>query len=111
MATPILFVKGTDGQIELLPDRVVIHRKGFLNFFKYGIDARREIPLISISGVGFRPAHFFNMGRIEFDHAGRTFINSTHNAVRFAQKHQDDFIQLKDKVFEIMQQLQQTRKG
>lgn len=98
-----MMIDGADGQVELLGDRIVIHRRGIFNFFKYGPNARREIPLSSISSVNFRPANLFRMGEIDFDYAGRSHMDKKQNTVTFAKKHEAEFTALKEKIFELMQ--------
>lgn len=104
MAKLIMTVRGGNGIIELMNDRIVIHRKGVANLFKYGMNARREIPLSSIASVNFRDASFFKMGEIDFDYAGRSQFDRKYSSVTFQQKSQQQFVDLKDKIFEIMQQ-------
>lgn len=99
-----MYVSGADGQIELLADRVIIHRKGVLNVMKYGLNATREIPLASISGVDYRAPHFFGLGMIDFDHAGHNNVDEQkQNTVKFGKKHARDFLALKEKIFQMMQ--------
>ena len=57
MSKVLLRVEGMDGQIELLADRVVIHRAGLWNAVKYGLNAKREIPLGAISEVVFQTSN------------------------------------------------------
>ena len=42
MAKLIMQVAGIDGQIELLNDRIIIHRAGILNALKYGFNSKRR---------------------------------------------------------------------
>jgi hypothetical protein len=108
MGKTLMEVKGTDGQVELMTDRVIIHRRGFLNMFKYGLNTRREIPISSISSVNFRDATLFKMGEIDFDFAGRSQQNRKQNTVVFQKRHHAEFLALKEKIFEMM--IQQQRK-
>ncbi len=107
MSKRIMYVEGTDGQIELQEDRLVITRKGFLNMLKHGTGSRREIPLASISSVNFKDASMFKPGEIDFDFAGRSQLDSQQNMVRFLKKKQPEFHALKEKIFTIIAQ----RKG
>ena len=61
-----MYIEGLNGQVELLPDRVVIHRKGLWNAFTYGLNAKREIPLGALSEVALKPAGRLTFGEIEF---------------------------------------------
>ena len=108
MGKTLMHVKGNDGQIELMTDRVIIHRRGILNAFKYGFNTHHEIPLVSISSVHFRDATVLRMGEIGFDHAGRSQTNQRQNNVVFGKKRHREFLMLKEKIFELMQQ--QARK-
>lgn len=102
MAKQIMYVQGGDGQVELLEDRVVIHRKGLMNMLKHGPNSKREIPLVSISSVNFRDAGNFRLGEIDFDYSGRSHADKKQNTVMFAKKHHDNFVKLKEKIFELM---------
>lgn len=106
MGKTLMYVEGMDGQVELLADRVVIHRKGVFNAFKFGLNARREIPLHAISEIGFKPASAIRFGEIEFVRSGRSgdersIKNS--NTVRFPQKKQEKFERLKERIFKILE--------
>ncbi len=108
MAKLIMRVEGMDGQIELLPDRVIIRRDGILNAFKYGMHAKREIPLGAISEVGFKDAGMMTMGEIDFVRSGRSMEEKTKrasSAVRFPRKKQAEFEALKEKVFELLEKV------
>lgn len=107
MTKRLLYVEGTDGQIELQDDRLIITRKGFLNMLKHGTGSRREIPLSSISSVNFKDASMFSAGEIDFDFSGRSQLDHNQNIVRFLKKKQPEFHALKEKIFTIIAQ----RKG
>jgi hypothetical protein len=102
MSKKLMYVEGTDGQIELQDDRLVITRKGFLNMMKHGSGSRREIPLSSVSSVNFKDATLFKPGEIDFDFAGRSQMDHNQNMVRFLKKKQPEFYALKEKVFSII---------
>jgi len=98
---------GLDGQIVLLADRVVIRREGLWNAMKYGFNSQREIPLGAISEVAFRDAGALRFGEIEFVRSGRSGdekSNAKNNMVRFPKKSQQEFEDLKEKVFQLMEQ-------
>lgn len=104
MPKVLMYVEGIDGQVELMNDRVIVHRKGLLNSMKHGFNARHEIPLASISGVDFQDATLFKQGMIDFDHAGkRSGGEKGRNSVKFNKKHQNDFYHLKEKIFELIE--------
>jgi len=107
----IMRAVGIDGQVDLLPDRVVIHRDGLLNAIKYGFNSTREIPLGAISEVMFRASGKFIFGSIEFVRSGRSVDEknkSKHSTVKFNAKQSETFEALKEKTFELMDQY--TRK-
>ena len=106
----IMRVEGYDGQIELLADRVVIHRQGLLNMLWYGFNAKREIPLGAISEVGFKDASIFKQGEIEFLRSGSISVGKlATNKVKFPKKKNYEFEVFKDKTFELLNQLAQKR--
>lgn len=100
-------VTGVDGQIELLADRVVIHRTGIINIFKHGLNSKREIPLGMISEVSFKSPSFMGFGEIEFIRSGsntnaKNQVNQA--SVKFSGKELVAFEALKEKVFEMINQ-------
>jgi hypothetical protein len=107
MSKQMMMVQGLDGQVELLSDRVIIHRQGMWNMFKYGMNARREIPLGAISEVSFRSANAIIFGQIDFMRAGGGTVGkkkTSDTAVKFKRDKQQEFEKLKEKVFELMSQ-------
>jgi hypothetical protein len=116
MAKSIMFVEGFDGNVELMTDRVVIHRPGIWNMLKYGMNSKREIPLIAISEVVFKPPLLLGMGSIEFVRGGRSQSEHTktnYSLVKFKKKKLFEFEELKEKIFELMeaQAHQQGQRG
>ncbi len=114
MAKLVMSVKGFDGQIDLLVDRVMIQRPGLWNTFKYGFNSKREIPLAAISEIAFRDANPMRMGEIEFVRGGRSseekkLKKATDTAVRFRKRDQKQFEKIKEKTFELMAQFNQRR--
>ena len=112
MAKTIMKVSGLDGQIELMNDRVVIHRKGALNALKFGFNAKREIPISAISEVVFKGATTFKFGEIEFVRSGRSSDErkaSKHSTVKFRKLQNAQFEEIKEKIFELMETLARSR--
>ena len=107
MAKLIMSVQGSDGMVELVSDRIVIHRSGLMNMVKYGWHSKREIPLSSISSINFRDASAMKFGEISFEYAGRRSDGgkSQDNTVLFSKKRQPEFRALKEKIFEILASL------
>jgi hypothetical protein len=106
MGKSVMKAKGLNGEVELMDDRVVITRPGVINMFFYGLHSMREIPLMAISEVSFRPAKF-GTGRIEFVRSGRSMQEKKQvdTVVKFAPKQSMQFEKLKEKTFELMNQL------
>lgn len=114
MSESIMRVEGTDGQVELLNDRVVISRDGIWNIFKYGFNSKREIPLGAISEVSFKPPSFFGMGEIEFIRAGSNNSSgdkkkANPNMVKFRTKERAGFEALKEKIFDMINQQKNSK--
>lgn len=109
MSKIIMSIIGNDGQIELMEDRVVIQRKGLWNIFKHGLNANKEIPLAAITNINFRNAGVLQFGEIDFSYGGRSQSGGKENAVMFNKKQQPDFLALKEKMFELMQNQQRQR--
>jgi hypothetical protein len=114
MAKILMKVNGLDGQVALLNDRVVILREGFINSLFFGFSAKREIPLGAVSEIRFRDATRFKYGEIEFVRGGRSTDekrSAKHSTVKFTRKHHDEFERLKEKMFEMMDQLARQRQA
>ena len=107
MGKILMRAKGIDGQVDLLSDRIVITRQGFLNAIKYGFNSTREIPLGAISEIMFRAAGRLMFGSIEFVRGGRSVDEknkSKHSTVKFNFIHNKEFEDIKEKTFELMEQ-------
>lgn len=112
MGKQIMMVQGLDASVELMTDRIVIHRGGIINAMKYGLNARREIPIGAVSEVVFRPATSMRFGTIEFVRGGRSAEEkkkSNPGIVKFSKKHSEQFEVLKEKVFEFIELVQKTK--
>lgn len=110
MSRTIMFLDGSDGQVELMTDRVIIHRNGIFNAVKYGFNSRREIPLGAISEVVYKPAGL-SLGQLEFVRSGRSTDDKKNaNAVHFGRKKNQEFEVFKEKVFELINQLNSQKK-
>lgn len=106
MAKVIMKAQGLDGVMILMNDRVVLHRPGLWNFFKYGRDAKHEIPFAAISEVVFKPATMMSQGELELVRSGRSRedrkFGHNANAMRFRKRDNAQFEALKEKIFEAM---------
>ncbi|MFW0776603.1 MAG: hypothetical protein ACN2B6_02665 [Rickettsiales bacterium] len=107
MGKILMRADGFDGQVELTKDRVIIHRQGVWNLFKYGLNARREIPLVAISEVVFKPPLMLGLGQIEFVRSGRSpdeQKKTNYSAVKFKKANAPQFEALKEKIFELIEE-------
>ncbi|MEZ5690327.1 MAG: hypothetical protein R3D71_01515 [Rickettsiales bacterium] len=106
MGNIIMKVEGNDGQIELMSDRVIINRAGVFNIVKFGLNAKREIPVGAISEVAYKKPSLLGMGEIEFVVSGRNNSRDkkqvNHNLVKFGNKKKEEFEALKEKVFDLI---------
>jgi predicted amidophosphoribosyltransferase len=112
MAKPIMHVTGMDGEIDLLPDRVVISRPGLWNAMRFGFNSQREIPIGAISEVAFKKAGALTFGELEFVRSGRSTDERKKNsqsAVKFKKNKNQEFEMLKEKVFQMMEQLSRQK--
>jgi hypothetical protein len=111
MAKVLMRAEGFDGQVELMTDRVVITRAGLFNMFKFGFNARSEIPLAAISEVVFKPPLMLGMGSIEFVRSGRSTDERKGNSsmVKFKKSNARHFEIIKEKAFELINQSHQAR--
>jgi len=111
MTKLIMKADGFDGTVELMEDRVVISRTGIFNMFKYGLNAKREIPISAISEVMFKPPVLLGMGSIEFVRSGRSSDEGRGNCnvVKFKRANHKQFEKLKEKVFELSNQYAQKK--
>lgn len=100
----IMYVSGLDGQVELLSDRVIIHRKGFINSLFFGYNYRREIPLGQISEVAYRQPTRLKYGIIEFVRSGRSTDEKKGGTciVKFNRAGAVKFEALKEKAFQLL---------
>lgn len=113
MAKLLMRAEGFDGVVELMEDRIVISRTGIFNMFKYGFNAKREIPISAVSEVMFKPPLLLGMGSIEFVRSGRSSDEKKGNAaniVKFRKANLAQFEKLKDKVFALSNQLAKQKK-
>ena len=112
MAEVILKVEGTDGQLELMADRVIIKRAGLWSKFAHGFGGDKEIPISSITTVEFKNATVLGQGEINFAYSGmRLGDKPDQNKVKFNKKEKEKFIAFKEKVFEMINSNQHQKHG
>ena len=112
MSKRIMLVTGVDGQVELLNDRVIIHRSGLWNLVKYGMNSTREIPLGAISEIAFKESSALWLGYIEFIRSGRAadeLKKKNYSKVTFKKMQNAQFVRLKEKMFELLDQHSRQR--
>lgn len=95
-------VKGVNGQIELLQDRVRIKRQGGMAVLTQGLKGDKEIQLASISSIQLRAPGSFTNGYIQFAfHGGQEAkgalfqATSDENSVMFSSAQSADFQKMK----------------
>lgn len=113
-------IKGLAGvSIELLENKVIIKRKGFLNAFNKSV---KEIFLDKISSIQLKRSSMVNNGYIQFVFSGSTEVKEINptdlfhtelfqdeNTVFFSKKQEKDFEALKIKVEEIILKSKDTQ--
>jgi hypothetical protein len=112
MSKRIMMITGLDGQVELMSDRVIIHRNGIWNMMKYGFNSTREIPLGAISEVAFKESSSLWIGYIEFIRSGRAadeLKKKNYSKVTFRKQQNAAFRKLKEKTFELLDQYARQR--
>ena len=83
-------IVGSDGQIELFDNRVVISRKGFFAMLFHKFAPPIEIPLKSVGIVEFVEATNFRAGSIKI-----TYNVSEKQEIKFNKKNNPEFLSLK----------------
>lgn len=113
---PLLYLNGSNGQIELFKDRVVISRQGFTAKAIYGLTkGDKSIYLNQISAIQIKEAGFSG-GYIQFSLAGgnestkgRWDAASDENSVTFASTQNDAALDIKKKIEEIKEESQKKQ--
>jgi len=70
MADVEMTVKGVNGEIDLLEDRIKIRRKGGLAFLSQGLKGDKDILISQISSIQFKNAGALTNGYIQFAFLG-----------------------------------------
>ena len=96
---------GSNGDIWLLEDGIVIRRKGFANVLTQGLQGEKRLPFATITAVQLRPAGAVMAGLIQFTlKGGREFqggmleATKDENAVMFTRPQQAAFEKVRDGV-------------
>ena len=105
-------VKGVNGQIELLPNKVRIKRKGAMGFLTQGLKGDKEILISQISSIQFKKATGFTNGYIQFafiggqEAKGGLFqATQDENTVMFNTFHKEEFQELKEAIEQKLEEL------
>jgi len=109
MASVLKTGNGTNGQLELLEDRIRIKRKGVVAFMGHGLKGDKEILIKQISAIQFKKASNLANGFIQFSFLGGTeakggFWQATRdeNTIFFRKNHQPDFEEIKNRLDAVM---------
>jgi len=105
MSEVLMQVKGVNGQIELLADRVRIKRKGVLAFMTQGLKGDKEIRLSQITAIQFKQAGMVTNGYVQFSLPGGVESTSgvfdatkDENTVMFNRKQRKSFEELRQAI-------------
>ncbi len=111
----LLEAKGRNGQLQLLPTKVRIIRKGAWALALQGVQGDKEIYLDQISSIQFKKAGL-SVGYLRFVFLGgqetKTGIRNTmkdENTVAFVQKHEAEFEAIKQAIEEKMHEARTSR--
>lgn len=109
MTDPIEWIAGMGGELKLFPDRVVIKRKGIIEFLRRGGKLPiKEIPLTNIASIEFQEASLLVQGYIDFAHSGQQDSKEKDAyKVNFMKREQQLFYDFKEKVFELLKEQKQ----
>lgn len=87
-------IQGSDGQITLLEDRVIISRKGFFSMIAHQFAGPIEVPISSISRIEMKEASVFSAGSIKLIFHGNDF-----QIIKFQNKSNAKFKEVKEAIF------------
>jgi len=111
-------IKGTNGQLELQENRIVIKRSGFRNVLLHGLKGDKEILISQLSSIQFKRSGVFSAGYIQFGFLGGTeskggLFNavSDENTVTFDATTQNEFIEAKETIEKKMDESHSPGKG
>lgn len=102
-------VKGVNGQISIVENRLEIKRKGFTSFLSHGFDGTKSIFISKITAIQFKEAGAMTNGFIQFAFSGSSeskdgLFDATkdENTVMFNKQQQSDFEKIRDYLFSII---------
>lgn len=95
-------IEGSNGQIRLTPNRIIISRKGTIAFISQGLKGDKEIPINRITAMQFKASDNFTKGYLQFsiqggiESTGGVFAATTdENTVMFTELEQPEFEEVK----------------
>ncbi|WP_229550423.1 DUF4429 domain-containing protein [Nostoc sp. CHAB 5836] len=95
-------IEGSNGQIRLIHNRIIISRKGATAFLTQGLKGDKEIPLSRITAMQFKRADALTKGYLQFsiqggiESKGGVFAAVTdENTIMFTELEQPEFEELK----------------
>jgi hypothetical protein len=95
-------IEGSNGQVRLTPNRIIISRKGVTAFMTQGLKGDKEIPISRITAVQFKRADAFTKGYLQFsiqggiESRGGVFAAvSDENSIMFNELEQAEFEEVK----------------
>ena len=110
-------VKGVNGQLELLEDKIRIKRKGLLSFATQGLKGDKEILIAHISSIQYKRAGMLANGYIQFAFLGGReakggILEATkdENTVMFKSGQQKEFDAIKEAIEQKMAALREPVK-
>ena len=105
MSGTLMTVKGHNGQIDLLDDKIRIARKGVLGFMTQGFKGEKDIRLETITSIQYKRANLLVNGYIQFAFSGGSeakggLLEATkdENTVVFTSRQMAEFDKLKDAI-------------
>lgn len=101
----LMEVKGHNGQLELLENKIRITRKGVLAFMTQGLKGSKDILIKQISSIQFKKAGMLTNGYIQFafiggqEAKGALFqATQDENSIMFTSKQQASFEKIKEAI-------------
>lgn len=95
-------IRGHNGIIQVLENKIIIKRKGFISFVSQGLKGDKEIYIDKISSIQIKNANWITNGYIQFAFLGGReskggLLDATkdENTVLFTSGQQENFLKLK----------------
>lgn len=105
-------IKGCNGTIEVLDNKIIIKRKGITAFISQGLKGDKEIYIKKITSIQIKNANWITNGYIQFGFSGGKESKGgildaakDENTVMFKSSQQNDFLKLKTLIEKNMEML------